>query len=127
MQVLSASFSKMADAASAIKLQSLDWSLNTAETVIAPSHESAIINLATSSEANLQSLITHIRQHPQVASAEILSSAESSLQSSTQETIHGSTATDENAAVAKQGFQLSVTLKPQADGWSQWNALNHKN
>lgn len=119
MQVLSASFAKMADAASAIRLQSLDWSLNTAETVTAPSHETAIINLATSSEASLQSFITHLGQHPQVASAEILSSAESSLQSSTQETMHGSTASDENAAVAKQGFQLSVTLKPQADGWSE--------
>jgi hypothetical protein len=115
MQVLSASFTKMTDAASAITLQSLDWSLNSAETEVVTSYENALISLETSSEKNLQSYMSHLRQHPQVTSVEILSSPPSTPESSAQPTLQGSTAPDENASVSMQSYQLSVTLKPQQD------------
>jgi hypothetical protein len=116
MQVLSASFAKMTDTASAITLQALDWSLNSAETELDTSYENALISLATSNETSLQSYMSHLRQHPQVTSVEILSSPASIPDSSAHLSLQGSTAPDENATTTMQSYQLSVTLKPQQYG-----------
>lgn len=109
MQVLSTGFAKMGDAASSIKLESLDWSLNIAETAAEPANESAFIRLAASDESTLQHYTAHLRQHPQVATVAIISTSPAVLQS----TIQGSTAADENAAETMPRFQISVSLKPK--------------
>lgn len=109
MQVLSTSFANMGDAAPSIQLESLDWSLNIAETAAEPPIESAFISLTAGDESTLQHYIALLRQHPQVASAAITSTSPTGIQP----TIQGSTTADENAAQGMPRFQISVTLKPK--------------
>lgn len=125
MLVLSDALSTMAGASPAIRIKTLDWSLNIHDSAAHTSYEEAILSLEISTanaqstaDATLQAYLTQLRQHAHVSSAEMMPAADTAKP----ETLHGSTLEDEKLTdpaqtfqLPAQVFQLKIKLKPAND------------
>lgn len=118
MLVLSDALSTMADLSTAIRIKTLDWSLNVNYSNTQTSYEEAILSLAISithsqstADEALQAYLTQLRQHAHVSSAEVMPAADTAKPV----VLHGSTLEDEKLATPGQIFQLRVRLKPAND------------